>query len=259
MVMADGSVIRRSHDIDYAKPLSEADIRQGRHRTRVGGQWDAVGELQLEFMIGQGLRPEHRLLDVGCGALRAGVRFVDYLQPGGYYGIDINQSLLDAGLDRELSDQLRAMLPREHLRATDRFDCHFGVQFDFAIATSLFTHISLNQIRLCLYRVAKVMPPDARLFASYFEAPRFHPLDESLADGRLWTERDAFFYYRQDLRFAAQGTPWKLRFMGAWGHPRNQRMVEFRRVERPSRTPRDRLARATQRMPQLLPGRLRQN
>jgi SAM-dependent methyltransferase len=255
--MADDRTIRRSHDVDYAKPLSEADVRRGSHRRRVGGQWDELGKLQLEFMIAQGLRPEHRLLDVGCGALRAGVRFVDYLEPGGYYGIDINQSLLDAGYERELPDDVRAKLPRSHLRATDRFDCDFGVQFDFAIAQSLFTHVSLNQIRLCLYRVAKVMPPGARLLASYFEAPRSHPLDESAADGRLWTERDAFFYYREDLSFAARRTPWKLRYLGAWGHPRNQRMVEFRRIAKPLQTPRDRLERAAQRIPSPLVRALR--
>lgn len=79
---------------------------------------------------------------------------VDYLQPGNYYGIDINHSVLQAGYDRELDDDQRARLPAENLRATDRFDIDFGVQFDMGIAQSVFTHMSLNHIRLCLYRVA---------------------------------------------------------------------------------------------------------
>jgi SAM-dependent methyltransferase len=222
---------RRTRDIDYAEPLSEEAIRDGRHRKRVGGMWDELGALQLEFMIAQGLRPEHRLLDVGCGSLRAGVRFVEHLAPGGYYGIDINESLLDAGYEHELATELRDKLPRDQLRATERFDCDFGVPFDFAIAQSVFTHISLNQIRLCLFRVAKVMPPGGRFFASYFEAPRDHPLDEPRADGALWTERNAFFYYRRDLRYAARGMPWEVRYLGDWGHPRHQLMMEYRRLE----------------------------
>jgi hypothetical protein len=158
--VSDDDLTRRGRDIDYGKPLSVRAIRKGRHRTRVGGQWDELGELQLEFMIAQGLRPEHRLL-------------------------------LAAGYEHELTEELRDKLPREHLRATDRFDCDFGVEFDFAIAQSLFTHISLNQIRLCLFRVASAMPPGGRFLASYFEAPRSHPLDQSRANGRLWTERNA--------------------------------------------------------------------
>lgn len=238
--MADDRPTRGRKDTDYGKPLSEEAIGQGRHRIRVGGQWEKLGSLQLEFMIAQGLRPKHRLLDVGCGALRAGIRFVDYLQPGGYYGIDINQTLLDAGYERELPDGLRPKLPREHLRATDRFDCDFGVLFDFAIAQSVFTHVSLNHIRLCLFQVAKVMAPGGRLLASYFEAPRAHPVDEPRPSGGLWTERNAFFYYRSDLSYAAQWAPWRVRYIGEWGHPRRQHMVEFRRIKaRP--LPRNRL------------------
>ena len=246
--MANDDLTRRGRDIDYAKPLSQASIRKGRHRTFVGGQWDVLGELQLQFMIAQGLRPEHRLLDVGCGSLRAGSRFVDYLRPGGYHGIDINSTLLDAGYEQELSDALRAKLPRGQLFATDRFDCDFGVQFDFAIAQSVFTHISLNQIRLCLYRLAQVMTPGGRFLASYFEAPRSHPLDQPRAGGKHWTERNAFFYYRRDLRFAAQRAPWTLHYIGQWGHPRQQRMMEFRRIDpNPPAEPRNRLKRARRR------------
>ena len=65
----------------------------------------------------------------------------------------MNATLLED--DVEFSDELREKLPRENLRATDRFDCDFGVQFDFAIAQSLFTHIPLNDIRLCLVRLGR--------------------------------------------------------------------------------------------------------
>jgi SAM-dependent methyltransferase len=257
--MRHDDVTRRGRDIDYAKPLPKAAVRKGRHRKRVGGRWDELGALQLEFMVAQGLQPEHRLLDVGCGALRAGIRFVDYLQPSGYYGIDINETLLDAGFEHELPHHLRSKLPRDHLRATDRFDCDFGVQFDFAIAQSVFTHMSLNQIRLCLFRLADVMPPGGRLLASYFEAPRSHPLDQPRARGRLWTERNAFFYYRDDLRFAAQRAPWELRYIGAWGHPRHQRMMEFRRIQpKPPPKLRGWLARASRRTVTVLKRHLRQ-
>jgi SAM-dependent methyltransferase len=228
--MAGDEQRRRSRDIDYERPLSARVIGRGGHRKRVGGRWDELGELQLQFMTAQGLKPNHRLLDVGCGALRAGRWFVDYLEPGHYYGVDINQSLLDAGYEQEFTEAQRAWLPRDQLRVTDRFACDFGVRFDFVIAQSLFTHISLNQIRLCLYRVAAVMEPDGRFFASYFEAPRRHPLDEPRADGRLWTERNAFFYYREDLDYAAGWSGWESHYIGGWGHPRYQRMMEFRRV-----------------------------
>src|SRR5829696_7156995 len=101
---------------EYAKPLTRAEIDDGRHRRRAGGLWTAMGKLQLDFMVEHGLEPTSRLIDIGCGPLRAGIHFVDYLDPGNYYGIDVNGTLLDAGYDVELSDDLRAKLPRENLR-----------------------------------------------------------------------------------------------------------------------------------------------
>jgi SAM-dependent methyltransferase len=217
---------------DYARPLSGEEIEAGHHRRWVGGKWDVMGPLQLDFLVAQGLRPENRLLDVGCGALRAGRHFVEYLEPGHYCGIDINPTLLDVGYDRELAPHLRQRLPREQLRATDRFDCDFDVAFDYVIAQSLFTHISINHIRLCHYRVAPQMRPGGRFFATFFEATPAHPLDAPLGDARSkWTEQNPFFYYRRDLRWAARATDLEFRHIGRWGHPAGQKMVEFRRPE----------------------------
>src|SRR3979409_2149502 len=60
------------------------------HRAAVGGRWEEIGELQFQFLRTHGLEPQHRLLDIGCGSLRGGVRFVSYLDPGNYFGIDIS-------------------------------------------------------------------------------------------------------------------------------------------------------------------------
>jgi SAM-dependent methyltransferase len=217
---------------DYAAPLSEEDIARGEHRRRIGRKWAVMGPLQRDFMVAQGLQPHHRLLDVGCGPLRAGIHFVEYLDSGHYYGIDINESLLDAGHSRELPERLHVKLPRDQLRATERFSCDFGVEFDYAIANSVFTHVSLNHVRLCLYRVARQLAPDGRFYASYFHAPIGHPVDVSRNKGRRWTERNAFFYYDSDLEWAARWADLDVRFIGEWGHPHGQRMAEFTHTRR---------------------------
>lgn len=38
----------------------------------VGGDWEKIGKLQFEFLVSRGLRPHHRMLDIGCGTLRGG-------------------------------------------------------------------------------------------------------------------------------------------------------------------------------------------
>lgn len=219
----------RNRTFDYARPLTPEEIDAGHHRRWVGGKWTVMGPMQRDFLIAQGLTPRHRLLDVGCGALRAGVHFVEYLEPGGYYGIDINQTVLDVGYEQELPVPLRERLPRDHLRTTERFDCDFGVAFDYAIAQSVFTHVSLNHIRLCLHQVGQQLGPGGRFFATFFEARPQHPVDAPLGKREKWTEQNPFFYYRRDLEWAAREADLELHYIGKWGHPAGQRMVEFRR------------------------------
>jgi cyclopropane fatty-acyl-phospholipid synthase-like methyltransferase len=43
----------------------------------IGGLGELMGDHQLQFLVDQGLKPEHRLLDIGCGSLRLGVKAID--------------------------------------------------------------------------------------------------------------------------------------------------------------------------------------
>ena len=99
-----------------------------------------------------------------------------------------------------------------------------------AIAQSVFTHIPLNQMRLCLYRVAKVMRPGGRFYVTFFEHGRKFPLDQAPKTRNRWTERNTFWYYRADLRWVAERSPWKARYIGDWDHPDGQRMMEYTRL-----------------------------
>jgi SAM-dependent methyltransferase len=167
----------------YRRKLTPAEVDLGKHRAMVGGLWDELGALQFEFMINRaGLTPEMRLLDLGCGSLRGGVRFIEHLDPGNYYGIDLNRSLVDAGRDIELPRYgLQDKLSPEQLLVADDFGAwRFGVEFDVAIAISLWTHLPLNQIGASLHELERVLKPGAALYATIFlcddEARLFEPL-----------------------------------------------------------------------------------
>jgi len=217
---------------DYAGEVFTEERRErGAHRAFVGGLWDQHGKTQLDYLVSQGLRPDHHFLDVGAGAFRAGRHLIDYLEPGHYYGIDINKSLLEVGYEHELSDEQRAKLPIGNVHATDRFDADFGdVRFDMAIAQSVFSHISLNNARVCLHRVAKVMKPGGRFFVTFFEGPEGTPIDKMLTKPRRFHERNPYWYTRSDMRWVARNEPWRMRYIGNWGHPAGQRMLEYTRL-----------------------------
>jgi hypothetical protein len=60
--------------------------------------WLGTGQLQFEYLVGHGLERDMRLLEIGCGNLRAGHLFIDYLESGNYHGIDISPPILIAAL-----------------------------------------------------------------------------------------------------------------------------------------------------------------
>lgn len=223
---------------DYSeRVLSEHEIDEGMHRRWVGGHWDDDHpKAQLDYLISRGLKPHHTFIDIGCGSFRAGRFIIDYLDSGNYYGVDANQSVIQAGYDKELNDEQRAKLPVTNLRANDRFDVDFdGTTFDYAIAQSVFTHVSLNHIRLCLFRLSKAMAPGGRFYATFFVESYKQDVDFIRVRPRAaqrFSERNVFWYYRGDLRWAASFAPWKMRYLGEWGSPAHQRMVEFSRLDK---------------------------
>jgi hypothetical protein len=215
-------------------PDSDYEVRRGgfrgdAHRAYVGGKWEELGALQLSFLCSRGLEPQHRLIDVGCGALRGGRHFIDYLQPFRYYGTDINAALIEAGLARELTAAQREKIGDGHFRVSEDFDVDFPVPaFDFGLALSLFTHLSSNRIRLCLQRLRPKFH-GGRFYGSFFlSESRDWAAPVEQAPGLVsYSWKDPFHYRREEIEALAAACDWRVTWAGAFGHPKNQQMVEF--------------------------------
>ncbi|MGO9471739.1 MAG: SAM-dependent methyltransferase [Isosphaeraceae bacterium] len=218
----------------YLRQLSAGEIAAGQHRHAVGGMWDEIGRLQFDFLVAQGLRPEHRFVDVGCGSMRGGVHFVGYLAPGHYHGLDINCSLIDAG---RLELRKAGLDDRDaKLLVNDRFDlAPFGTKFDYGLALSVFTHIPFNSIVRCLSRVREVLAPRGRFFATFFQAPRpahLEPLEHERGGICSHYDADPFHLSLEEIRVASLLAGLAVDLIGEWDHPRDQRMLEFRHPAR---------------------------
>lgn len=215
----------------YGRLLDADAIRAGDHRRMIGGMWDSVGRLQFEHVVATGLLPGMRLLDLGCGALRGGVHFVRYLEPGHYFGLDLNASLLDAGYDVELAAcGLQDKLPRHHLIADGDFRVErFGTTFDVVLAHSVATHLPGTEVARLLAAVARVLTPTGRCFLTFFECPDdCDPMPPRTHEpGGITTHPDRNPWHHRPSDLAALGRAASLRVVscGEWGHPRAQRML----------------------------------
>jgi ubiquinone/menaquinone biosynthesis C-methylase UbiE len=146
--------------VGYYRAVMASDTRRNPEAavgSRTHERWLALGQMQFDYLLEHGLRPGHRMLDIGCGNLRGGWRFIDYLGTGNYYGIDISPDILIAAkktlVERELQDKL------PHLTLTGDLTLDFlpGDHFDVVHAHSVFSHSPLQVIDECLAHVGRVL------------------------------------------------------------------------------------------------------
>lgn len=202
-----------------------ARVNRGQARDLIGSYWDVLGPLQLRFLIDQGMEPGHRLLDVGCGCLRGGVRFLPYLDEGNYYGLDRSRSLIDAGYETELRKH-GCVMDYDHLMARADFDVSsWEVSFDFAIAQSVFTHVDGPEVTRALEALRGVMAPGGRFFATYFLLVNGEP---TWVGPGASLHSDPFAHDVDDVRERASAAGWVADVVGQWGHPYRTSMVEYR-------------------------------
>lgn len=201
------------------------------HREAVGGLWDEMGRLQFDFLANHGLKPDHKLLDIGCGSMRGGVHFVSYLKNGNYYGVDRDKALLDAGRNELETQGLLWKAPILEEISDFGFG-RLGAKFDFLLAQSVFTHLDLNNIMRCLVNVTKVMHPLGRLYATFFlnhAGPTYlDPIPHTTSDGsRIDSHysQDPYHYDLGVLEWIASQVGLKASYIGDWNHPRDQKML----------------------------------
>lgn len=198
----------------------EEGIRQLGHREYVGGLWGELGRLQLDFMVDQGLLPSHCFLDVGCGALRGGVLFISYLDPGNYLGIDKEPGLIRAGIEHELGREVYE-LKRPELVVSAAFEFEsFSRKPRFSLAQSLFTHFNQQDLGLCLTRLRSFVEPGHTHFATFFEG------DSSDNPARSHSHL-GFRYSVKEMEGFGVRSGWRPTYLGDWSHPRHQVMMRF--------------------------------
>lgn len=141
-----------------------------------------TGEAYLGHLLDlAALRPDQRVLDVGCGLGRIARPMVRFLDPkaGTYEGFDVDRRAI--GWCRRaygrrhrnarflLADIIdpRARPGGAHPASKYRFPYDDG-QFDLVIGTSIYPHMLETQTAHYLRESARVLAPGGRLFATFF-------------------------------------------------------------------------------------------
>jgi SAM-dependent methyltransferase len=139
----------------------------------------AAGATLRDFLIARGLRPEHSLLDVGCGIGRLALALTSFLQPPGRYdGFDI----MPVGIRwcqriTEVYPHFRFQLadvhsaryhPRGRVQARDYIFPYDANSFDFVVLSSVFSHMLPADVDNYLAQIARVLRPGGRALVSCY-------------------------------------------------------------------------------------------
>ena len=146
----------RSEGLPERRALEEA----------VGGGFEAFGAVEKDLLLAFGLRPEHFLVDLGCGSGRLTRKLVGFFSDKGkYLGLDTNRAFLE-----------EARSPVENSSAAGRFDFRLvtspvipceDATVDYIVAFSVATHIDLEDTYSYLAEMARALKPGGKSVVSY--------------------------------------------------------------------------------------------
>lgn len=144
-----------------------------------------------------GLRRDDRVLDIGCGVGRMAVPLVRYLDGGSYAGFDVGREMI-AWCRRKISARRpdfefswapvynSKYNPFGTIAASEYRFPYEDSSFDFAFATSLFTHLRRDDAAHYLSELARVLRPGGTCLLTFFLLTP--DAERRLAEGSAWLD-----------------------------------------------------------------------
>ena len=149
------------------------------------GDFKRTGEEFLGHFIREcGLKPEHKVLEIGAGYGRMAVGLTPYIAGGGYGGIEI--------IDKAVAwcrEEITTRFPNFRFHHADLRNpysnpeggcsaSHYRLPFadetfDFVFLTSVFSHMRPDEIDAYLAEISRVLKPGAKTFITFYLLDEF--------------------------------------------------------------------------------------
>jgi SAM-dependent methyltransferase len=137
-----------------------------------------AGEVARTELTIRGLRPEHRVLDIGSGIGNLAISLAGYLH-GGYDGVDIHPEAV-AWCQRTITPRHPNFRFHRADVASRAYNPHGVVpasayrfpfpdrSFDFIFLASVFTHMLPDDVEHYVHEISRLLAPDGVCVSSYF-------------------------------------------------------------------------------------------
>jgi cyclopropane fatty-acyl-phospholipid synthase-like methyltransferase len=127
--------------------------------------WDMKRDYQIYFLKEMGMKPEHTVMDMGCGVLRGGIPMIDYLNEGNYYGFEVRDHVLKEGVE-ELKEAYLEHKNPVLLSENAISDLNIEAKFDYMWAFSVLIHMTDDIVLECLKFAAEHLKDTGAFYAN---------------------------------------------------------------------------------------------
>jgi SAM-dependent methyltransferase len=166
-------------------------------RIFTGGDATTFKQYGLEalrsMVIHAGVKPDSRVLEIGCGIGRVAVPLTYWLKNGTYVGTDIvldgvqwcreNISARHKNFSFLHNDIYNEYYNPDGKQGMEGLKLPFAnASFDVVLLFSVFTHLNTDDVRTYLPEIRRVLAPDGRLWATWFMVDK--GIGPAILDGR---------------------------------------------------------------------------
>ncbi len=174
--------------------------------------YDLIAAMTFNLLTSAGLRQHHRVLDIGCGSLRIGRLLIPYLNPKGYIGVEPNSWLVQAGIEREIGQDLVNIKCPTFIFSDSLTALSPSLTVDYVVAQSIFSHCGKDLLEQWLSQIAFYLKEDGVLFATFL-------IDDQDFAGEGWVYPSCVKYRPETIAQIAAQAGLTFEILN-WLHPR---------------------------------------
>jgi len=212
--------------IDFYRDYMDKNVAQLNERP-ISDTYRNAAKDHLDVLKELGLRPGHRVLDVGCGILRTALYLIPYIGPGNYIGTEISPERVARG--RKLLLDPSGISPQAYktviINSNELHELTGTQLFDYIWANSVFTHMPFSDVR-ALLRAAKSLLKEEGQFVFTYTAGE-HVAQTKIKD---FSYPEAIFRKECEAAGFKYEVLTQFKHLTDFGHPRT-RLVRLVKVE----------------------------
>lgn len=126
-----------------------------------------TAKIEKKFLIENGLLPNHKFADYGCGSLRLGTELIPYLNSGNYFGLDMTDYFFPFGkqlIDAEIWKTKQPILMLINDKSIEEIR---KKNIDFLMSCAVLPHIPQPEIPQFFRNILRLIKPEGKAFVDF--------------------------------------------------------------------------------------------